>query len=184
MSENISPEARQAGLTVIAYTAWTIAAGVVRPRGIARISDVFNNWDETFIPLEDGRLVDPATGQVESQSRGTLLLPRQEILLVHEVSAADEPSQRAGVEDMRVQKQTLLVRVGLGPYAVQGSLYLPQFSTLANYLNHSEQTFLPLTSALISLTAGERLREVRVPFVLVCRGCLLIHEAQLGGTVG
>jgi hypothetical protein len=184
MSENSSTQAGQPGLTIVVYTPWTIATGVVHPRGIARLSDAFNNWDDAFIPLEDAHFVDLATDQVEPQLRGTLLLPLPEILLLHEVLSGAVLSQHGGDEEMHVQKRALRVQAQAGPYRVEGTLYLPPYSTLASYLNRSEEAFLALTSAVIALPAGERRLEVRVPFVLVCRGCILINEAQAGGTVG
>jgi len=184
MSENSSTEAGQPGLTIVVYTPWAIATGMVHPRGIARLSDVFNNWSDPFIPLEDAHFVDLATDQVEPQPRGTLLLPLQEILLLHEVQTGAAASQHGGDEELRVQRQALRVQAQAGPYRVEGALYLPSHSTLASYLNRSEEAFLPLTSAVIALPAGEGPLEVRVPFVLVCRGCILINEVQAGGGVG
>jgi hypothetical protein len=183
MSEPIGPGAGRVGLTVVAYTAWNAVSGVVYPRGIARLSDTFNNWADAFIPLEAARFVDPASGQAQAQAQGTLLLPRHEILLLHE-AAADAGSPQGGAEEMRVQKQVLFVQARLGPYRVGGTLYLPQYATLLSYLNRAEEVFLPLTNATIVSTVGERPREVRIPFVLVCRSRLLVHEALLGGTVG
>jgi len=184
MSESIRTEAGQPGLTIVVYTPWAIATGMVHPRGIARLSDVFNNWSDPFIPLEDAHFIDLATDQVEPQPRGTLLLPLQQILLLHEVLTGAAPAQHGGDEELRVQKQALRVQAQAGPYQVDGTLYLPSYSTLATYLNRSEEAFLPLTSAVIALPAGGNPLEVRVPFVLVCRGCILINEAQAAGTAG
>jgi hypothetical protein len=181
MSEQFNRQAERTGLTVVVYTAWNIITGVVYPRGIARLSDASNNWEDMFVPLEDARFIDPASGQAEPQSRGTLLLPRNEILLLHEVPAGDAP-QRGGDEDMRVQKQVLLVQTRIGPYRVDGTLYVPQYSTLSSHLNRGGETFVPLTEATIVLPAGERPRQVHVPFVLICHGCILVNEARLGGT--
>jgi hypothetical protein len=184
MRETFDPGAGRVGLTVVVYTAWNAVTGVVHPRGIARLSDTFNNWDDAFVPLESARFVDPASGQAEAQVQGTLLVPRHEILLIHEVSSGAAPSQPGGDEEMHVQKQVLFVQARLGPYRADGTMYLPQYATLQSYLNRAEETFLPLTNATIVSTVGERPHEVRAAFVLACRSRLLIREARVGGTVG
>lgn len=184
MSETIQPGTDRVGLTLVVYTAWNAVTGVVYPRGGARLSDMFNYWEDTFIPIEAAHFVDPASGQAEAQAQGTVLLPREEILLLHEVPSTAVPSQSSGAEEMRIQKHAMPVQARLGPYRVDGILYLPQFANLVNYLNRAEGAFLPLTDATIVSTVGEHPRQVHAPFVLVSRGHLVVREAWVGGTAG
>lgn len=85
---------------------------------------------------------------------------------------------------MRVQKQTLPVRARVGPYQVEGLLHATQHSTILGYINRSAETFVVLTDALISPPDRKERGDVRVPFALVCRRCLVMSGMEPAATPG
>lgn len=164
-------------IDVILYTTFRIITGVLRLPRSMRLSDRLNASGQDFVALLEPRIIDLQKGWMESMlEEGPWYVHRQEILIVHEVSTAETRSRVLGVPEARVPTQPTAVRAYVGPFRVEGDLYLPLESDLVGYLNHTDSVFFPMTSVLISLPGRDDLDVVQVAFALVNQTHLAISR--------
>lgn len=162
---------------VALYTQHWIIRGNVRTAVPMRLSDLMNNWDNHFIPVEEARVIDLEDARIEGVAGGELLaVALEDILMVHEIPVPETQSVKTASVEMRVQKLPERVRVWVGPYRVEGAIHLPQLVDVVGYIERITESFLPLTSATIEPPVQSRLGKVGVPFVLVSRHRMLLHK--------
>jgi len=179
VGESWSEEVRVVTRVALYTPSWVIT-GNLRMRTPVRLTDLLNNWTESFFPLDEVRTVSLRDGRVEAGALPTMLLVAlTEILVLHEVPAP-EAASRPRAAEMHVPKQPTAVMAYVGPLRVEGNLYLPAGADMGAYISHAIGTFLPLTSVTIVPPERERLSPVRVPFALVNRNHLLISRLEKG----
>jgi len=181
MNEKSRAEKGGIVMRVIVYTSSCIITGSLHLTAPIRLTDLLNNWQERFFPVHDPRVIQLQADQVESVPESDpLLIAREEILLLHELPARAAATKPEGRVEMRVPKGPTPIRAYLGPYRIDGTLYLPQQADIATYLNRITETFLALTDVSICSAAREQLGTVHVPFALARRDRLIVTERQVG----
>ena len=164
-------------ICVALYTPHWIVRGNLRTAVPMRLSDLLNNWDKNFVPVEEARVIDLGDARIEGVSEGELLaVALEDILMAHEIPLPETQSVKTASAEMRVQKQPESVRVWVGPYRAEGAVHLPQLVDVMGYVERITESFLPLTSATIEPPASSHLGKVGVSFVLVNRHRLLLHR--------
>lgn len=149
------------------YTADWIVTGVLALTTPIRLSDFLNTSTDDFLLLQEARVFDLAGQRLENALQGELwLVHRQEILILHEAPSAQQ-APREGRTDQRVEKHPRPILAYLGPYRLEGTIYLPKYASLDGYLNGMAETFLSLTAVSISLPGREDPWIVQTPFALV-----------------
>lgn len=162
-------EVRREAIQVAVYTASWIARGVIRRLAPIRLSDHVNIEGEDFIELHEPRFMDLAKRSLEPVAEpGPWLVHRGQILLIHEVpTPAGPPEPTPAPPPVRIPKRPRPVRAYLGPFRVEGNLFVPEHGDLGAYISHANVPFLPLTSATISMPSWPELGVISVAFVLV-----------------
>lgn len=166
-------EVRRETIPVTIYTAFWIAKGTIHRLAPIRLSDHVNIEGEDFIELHEPRFMDLGKRPLELVAEpGPCFIHRGEILIIHEVPAPagpPEPSAPAGPAPslIRIPKHPRAVRACLGPFRVEGNLFLPEHGDLGAYIARANVPFLPLTSATISMPSMPELGVIQVPFTLV-----------------
>jgi len=178
MSETARDEGMQDAVPVVIYLPFQILKGsLYRPAPI-RLSDRINLVEDNFLTLSKPRIIDLGRQQLEPvPAEGPWFVYRGEILMIHEVPSAGAPPQVAGSPEERVPKRPIQINAYVGPFSVQGNLYVSEYSDLEAFLNRTSLEFLPMTSATITLPARTDLGVISVPFVLVNRSRLAIGPA-------
>jgi hypothetical protein len=175
------PEQAASTTRVAMYLSSRIITGLLHLRARVRLTEILNSWEEEFVTLEDPWLIhlhgdhrDPV------REEGPLFVPRQEILLLHEISMPEERAVQTVAPDARVAKVATPIRAYAGPLRVAAELHLSQHSTIDSYLNRAGETFVPLTAVSITFPTHDHLDPVIVSFALANRNRLIIARKGSG----
>jgi|GEM_PF-3412651 hypothetical protein len=163
-------EVRRETIPVAIYTPFWVARGAIHRLAPIRLSDHLNVEGEDFIELHEPRFMDLTKRSLELvPEAGPWFIQRGQILIVHELpspSAAPSPPSPAP-PPVRIPKFPRPVRLWLGPFRVEGNLFLPEHAELGAHIARANTIFLPLTAATIALPSWEALGVIHVPFALV-----------------
>jgi len=178
MGERYPAERGQYAVAVVIYLPFQILKGAIHRPGPIRLTDRINSIEDDFLTLHEPRVIDLAKQQLEPVPvPGPWFVYLQQVLIIHETPSAGPPTAAAGRPEERVPKLPAPVQAYVGPFRVQGDMYVSEYSDADAYLNRTSMAFIPLTSVLITLPSRSDLGVISMPFVLVNRSRLVIGPA-------
>jgi hypothetical protein len=160
-------ELNRLAVTLCTANAWV--RGVVHLGRLRRLSEVLNHPALDYVPVHDGEFM-PFGARDWPRPHRTLYVNKADILFAHPTPPSDGPRPVAG---LAVQKIPAPVRLYVGDFQVQGTVYLADRVPWEQFLTVLRDRFLALTGATITrAVSGEPV--ATVDFVAVNRAHLSV----------
>jgi hypothetical protein len=115
----------------------------------ARLLDLLNNADVIFLELADVEVRSLHSPSDATESAGTLLLRKDQILFASPVEAADEGTQQGpeGYRRDHVEKRVFPAVVFVPPFSIRGNVHLPKAAEEQYAIPILLKGFLAMTGA-------------------------------------
>ncbi len=169
-------EARPAAskVPVVLCTEHRILRGDLHQRFPMRLSDQMNQTEEEFVVLERVHAVELTRLEQGVASGGLWIVPRSEILLLHEAPSSAAQPRPAGSAIDYVPKRPVPIQAYVGPFFLRGQLNLVDSVDLMACLTMTRTPFFALTAVTVSIPARPDLGPVQCPFLLASRSRLVV----------
>ena len=142
-------------VAIEAYTSAYRVSGHIKTR-FTRVADILNQNTGAHLVIDEatiGEHGDPAPPQRVPQA----LVPLNEVLVVLLTDQPGEGAVQGSGDHMRIPKRGVRAELGLPPFRLTGTIYVPQGSRPMDGLLNVPDRFLPMTDAAITSAAHPQL---------------------------